>query len=116
MAVDDSESVRQMVVFTLKKMDYDLIQAKNGAEALKTLQTAPVNMLITDLDMPEMGGLELVQHVRAMPEHRHIPIIIVTTETDAGIKQKAKDVGATAWITKPFTPAQLMGVVKRVLG
>jgi two-component system chemotaxis response regulator CheY len=116
MTVDDSESIRQMAMFSLKQLKYELMQAANGVEALKGLRETPVNMLITDLDMPEMNGMELVRHVRAMPEYKNIPIIILTTESDTKIKQKAKAIGATGWITKPFTPKQLVNVVKTVMG
>ncbi|HDQ40334.1 MAG TPA: response regulator [Desulfonatronum sp.] len=92
-----------------------MVQAADGKDALQQL-SGPVDMIITDLNMPNMDGLELIRQVRAMPSFKFTPIIMLTTESQAGKKQEGKQAGATGWIVKPFKPEQLLGVVKKVLG
>jgi len=92
-----------------------VVQAADGKDALQQL-SGPVDMIITDLNMPNMDGLELIRQVRAMPSFKFTPIIMLTTESQAGKKQEGKQAGATGWIVKPFKPEQLLGVVKKVLG
>jgi two-component system chemotaxis response regulator CheY len=116
MTVDDSASVRLMVNFTLKDLGYEIIEAENGNDALKKLQTKQIHMLITDINMPEMDGISLVRKVRANPDYKFIPIILLTTESQIEKKNEGKQAGATGWIVKPFKPDQLVAVVKRVLG
>lgn len=116
MTVDDSASVRQMVSFTLKGAGYQVIEASDGKDALSKLNGSTVNMMITDLNMPNMDGIELIKSVRLDPAYKFIPIIMLTTESQAGKKQEGKAAGATGWIVKPFKPEQLLAVVKKVLG
>lgn len=116
MSVDDSTSVRQMVSFTLKSAGYNVVEAKDGLDALGKLKEGPVNMILTDLNMPNMDGIELIREVRADSSHKFIPIIMLTTESQADKKQEGKAAGATGWIVKPFKPEQLLAVVKKVLG
>ena len=116
MTADDSASVRQMVAFTLKQAGYDVIEAVDGRDALGKLEAAPVNMLITDLNMPNMDGIELIRKARAKPTLKFIPIIMLTTESQDGKKKEGKEAGATGWIVKPFKPDQLLAVVKKVMG
>ena len=116
LTVDDSASIRQMVCFTLKNAGYDVIESVDGADALKTLENNKVDMVITDLNMPNVNGLELIAAVRAKPEFKFTPIVFLTTESHAEKKQAAKSAGATAWIVKPFKPEQLLSVIKKVLG
>ena len=115
MTADDSASVRQMVSFTLKDAGYDVVEAVDGKDALDKISAKPVNMLITDLNMPHMDGIQLIKAVRAKPEYKFIPIIMLTTESQAEKKQEGKSAGATGWIVKPFKPEQLLAVVKKVL-
>lgn len=115
MTADDSTSIRQMVGFTLKQAGYDVIEAVDGQDAVNKLAGTSIHMLITDLNMPNMDGLELIKQVRAMPQFKFIPIIMLTTESQTDIKQKGKAAGATGWIVKPFKPEQLVAVVKKVL-
>ncbi|WP_029894647.1 response regulator [Desulfohalovibrio reitneri] len=114
MTVDDSASVRQMVSMTLKNAGYDVIEAGDGKQALGKLG-GPVDMIVTDLNMPNMDGIELIRQVRANPKYKFIPIVMLTTESQAGRKQEGKAAGATGWIVKPFKPDQLLGVVQKVL-
>ncbi len=114
MTVDDSASVRQMVAFTLKEAGYEIIEAEDGAEACAKLDQGP-QMIITDLNMPVMDGIELIKRVRATSGLKYIPIIMLTTESQAQRKLEGKAAGATGWIVKPFKPEQLLAVVSKVL-
>ena len=115
LTVDDSSSVRQVVAFTLRSADYTVAEASHGEEALTRLQT-PLHLVITDLNMPVMDGIELIRRVRAGGPNRYVPIIVLTTESQEVKKQEARAAGATGWIVKPFRPEQLLTVVKKVLG
>lgn len=114
MTVDDSASVRQMVSFTLKNAGYEVVEAVDGQDALSKLN-GDVNMIITDLNMPNMDGITLIRNVRGQGAYKFIPIIMLTTESQAEKKQEGKSAGATGWIVKPFKPDQLLAVVKKVL-
>ncbi len=115
LTVDDSASVRQMVKFTLSDAGYTVIEAVDGEDALAKL-SSPVNLVITDLNMPKLDGIGLIRGVRSMPACKGIPIVMLTTESQESRKQEGKAAGATGWIVKPFTPQQLLAVVKRLLG
>jgi two-component system chemotaxis response regulator CheY len=116
LCVDDSASIRQMVKLTLAGAGYQIIQASDGAEGLAKARESTVNLVVTDLNMPVMNGLGLIRELRKLSAYKGVPIIFLTTESDAGLKQEAKAAGATAWITKPFQQEQLVGVVRKVLG
>lgn len=116
LTVDDSPSMRQMVKLTLAGAGYRIVEAGNGAEGLAKAKSAPVDMVVTDLNMPVMDGLTFIRELRKLPEYRGVPIIFLTTESDAGIKQQAKAAGATGWIVKPFQQDQLVAAAKKVLG
>jgi two-component system chemotaxis response regulator CheY len=115
LTVDDSASVRQMVNFTLSDAGYAVIEAVDGKDALAKL-TTPVNLVITDLNMPNLDGIGLIRSVRANPALKGIPIVMLTTESQDSRKQEGRAAGATGWIVKPFTPQQILAVVKRLLG
>lgn len=114
MTVDDSASVRQMVSFTLRNAGYTVIEAVDGKDALSKLR-GDIHMVITDLNMPNMDGIELIRNVRKQTAYKFIPIVMLTTESQASKKQEGKSAGATGWIVKPFKPEQLLGVIKKVL-
>jgi two-component system, chemotaxis family, chemotaxis protein CheY len=117
MVVDDSASVRQMVCFTIKNCGYDVVEAKDGQDALAKMNGGnSVNMIITDLNMPNLDGIGLIRSVRRLPSHKFVPIIMLTTESQDSKKLEGKQAGATGWIIKPFKPEQLVAVVKKVLG
>lgn len=116
MTVDDSASIRQMVSFTLKQAGYQVVEAVDGKDALAKLNGSAVHMMLTDLNMPNMDGIELIRHVRASSSSKFIPIVMLTTESQVEKKQAGKEAGATGWIVKPFKPEQLLAVVKKVLG
>ncbi|GAB1410126.1 response regulator [Desulfovibrionales bacterium] len=114
MTVDDSASVRQMVSLTLKDAGYSVIEACDGADALTKL-TGQIDLIITDLNMPNMDGIELIKAVRATANYKFVPIVMLTTESQAGKKEEGKSAGATGWIVKPFKPEQLVAVAKKLL-
>ncbi len=114
MTVDDSASVRQMVSFTLKNAGYGVVEAVDGKDALGKLK-GKIDMIVTDLNMPNMDGIELIKNVRANPSYKFIPIVMLTTESQATRKQEGKSAGATGWIVKPFKPDQLLAIVQKVL-
>lgn len=116
MTVDDSASVRQMVCFTLKGAGYDVVEASDGEEALAKLAGMSVHLIISDLNMPRLNGLDLVRKVRSMPAHRFVPIIMLTTEAIGDKSAECRTAGATGWIVKPFKPGQLLAVVEKVMG
>ena len=115
MTVDDSSTIRQMLNFTLQDAGYDVIEAVDGQDACDKLKENPVSMVITDLNMPRMDGIELIREVRKDPANRFVPIIMLTTESQEKKKQEGKAAGASGWIVKPFSPEQLLAVVKMVL-
>lgn len=114
LAVDDSRTMRDMVSFTLKGAGYDVIEAEDGKAALAALNGTKVDAVITDLNMPNMNGFELIRALRAQPSYKFTPILMLTTEGDEAKKQEGKNAGATGWIVKPFNPDKLVEVVKKV--
>ncbi len=116
LTVDDSASVRQMVGFTLKEAGYDVVEAVDGKDALGKTKQLTISMVITDLNMPNMDGIELIKNLRSCASYKFTPIVMLTTESQDGKKQEGKLAGATGWIIKPFKPEQLLAVVKKVLG
>jgi len=115
MTVDDSASVRQMVGFTLRQAGYQVVEAADGRDALAKVNGQPISMVITDLNMPNMDGIELIRQLRATPQCKYVPIIMLTTESQSERKIAGKAAGATGWIVKPFTQEQLIAVVKKVI-
>ena len=115
LTVDDSTSMRQMIRFTLAQAGHTVLEAVDGCEALEKLATVTPDLVITDLNMPKMDGLELIRRVRSMPALKCIPIIMLTTESQDEKKQAGRAAGATGWIVKPFKGEQLVGVVKKVI-
>jgi two-component system chemotaxis response regulator CheY len=116
LSVDDSASIRQMVKLTLSGAGYEVVQAGDGAEGLAKAKSTACDLVVTDLNMPVMNGLGLIRELRKLPAYKGVPIIFLTTESDAAMKLEAKAAGATGWITKPFQQEQLVAVVKKVLG
>ncbi len=111
--VDDSASMRQLITFALKDAGYDVLAAVDGKDALGKLNGSKVDMVVTDLNMPNMNGLELVKALRASPTNKFTPVVMLTTESQDSKKQEGKSAGASGWIVKPFTPEVLIGVIKK---
>ncbi len=113
--VDDSESIREVVSFTLENEGYNVLIAIDGTDAIRFLNGQNIDLIITDLHMPEMDGITLIKEVRKMPDYQRVPILFLTTESQAAKKMEAKDAGATGWIIKPFVPAKLIAALSKVL-
>ena len=116
--VDDHELVREGLrrVLDPASRGWSVQEAGSGEEALQQLGDHTFDMVITDLNMPNMDGIGLIKALRALPECKFIPIVMLTTESQAEKKMEGKEAGATGWIVKPFKPEQLIAVVKKVLG
>lgn len=112
--VDDSPTMRQMVGDTLRGAGFAVLEGVNGADALVKVTGRTVQLVITDFNMPVMGGIALIEKLRAKPEFRFVPILVLTTETEMARKEQGKAAGATGWVTKPFDPGRLIQVVKRL--
>jgi two-component system chemotaxis response regulator CheY len=116
LAVDDSASMRQMVTFTLKGAGYDVQEACDGSEALDIAKTKKFDLVLSDVNMPIMDGIQLVTELRKLAEYKFVPILMLTTESSGDTKMAGKKAGATGWIVKPFNPEQLLNTIKKVLG
>lgn len=115
MIVDDSTMIRQMVSFTLREAGFDVVEAGNGQEALQKLEGQKLDLIVTDLNMPVMDGITFIRNARGVPASKYLPILMLTTESQAEKKMQGKAAGATGWIVKPFDPAKLLNVIAKVL-
>ncbi len=115
LVVDDSPTMRQMVSDTLRRAGFAVLEGSNGEDALRRVAGATVQLVITDFNMPVMGGIALIERLRARPEFRFTPILVLTTECEEKRKQEGRKAGATGWVVKPFDPARLIQVVKRLV-
>jgi len=113
--VDDSPSMRQMVNFTLAEDGYQVVEAEEGNSALAKASAA-TKLVITDINMPGMNGIELIKALRAGASTKFVPIVVLTTESEEGMKAQGKAAGATGWLVKPFTPEKLLETVKKIVG
>lgn len=116
LAVDDSASLRQMVAFTLKSAGFEVIEAVDGHDGLTKAQDSRADLVLTDVNMPGMDGIEFVRSLRALEHYRFTPMLMLTTESGLEKKQAGKEAGATGWLVKPFDPDKLLATVRRVLG
>jgi len=115
LAVDDSASMRQMVSFTLKGAGHEVVEASDGVEALNFAQGESVDLVISDVNMPNMDGISLIRELRKLIPYKYTPMLMLTTESSGDKKMEGKSAGATGWIVKPFNPDQLLSTVKKVL-
>lgn len=111
--VDDSAAIRQLVSLALKGAGYEVMEAVHGKDALRKLGNGTVDMMLTDLNMPEMDGIEFIKTVRSTAALKFTPIVMLTTEAQEARKQEGKQAGASGWIVKPFKPSDLVGIVKK---
>ena len=114
LAVDDSASMRQMVSFTLKNAGFNVVEAVDGQDALEKSGTRDFDLVLTDQNMPRMDGISLTKKLRDNPKFKTTPILILTTESSDQMKQAGRTAGATGWLVKPFDPAKLIEVMKKV--
>ncbi|MCF7937219.1 MAG: response regulator [Spirochaetales bacterium] len=112
---DDSVSMRQMLKIILTKAGYEFVEANDGQEALK-LFSDEFMLVITDLNMPNMNGIELIRSIRNGNVNSSVPIVMVTTESEESMKMEGRKAGATAWIVKPFNEEKLLAVIKKISG
>jgi two-component system, chemotaxis family, chemotaxis protein CheY len=115
LVVDDSTSMRQMVSYTLTQAGFTVLEGGNGQEGLDKLAGQKVALIITDLNMPVMDGLEFIRQVRAKPLYKFTPVLMLTTESTDSKKQAGKAAGATGWLVKPFNPQNLLQVIAKVV-
>jgi len=115
LVVDDSASLRQVVVIALKGAGYDVLEAGDGKEGLAKLDGKKINLIVSDVNMPNMDGLEMVQEVKKMAAYKFTPIIMLTTEAGADMKEKGKAAGVKAWVVKPFKPDQMLDAVSKLI-
>lgn len=115
MIVDDSASLRQVVKITLTGAGYDVVEAADGRDALAKLNGQRLHLIISDVNMPNMDGIELVKQVKQHPSYKFTPIIMLTTESSDGRKQQGQAAGAKAWMVKPFQPDQLLMAVSKLI-
>ncbi len=115
MTVDDAKTMRSMIQTILENEGYTVITAEDGLDALKKLKTSQVDMAIVDFHMPNMNGTALLRELRQVPEYKNMPTLMLTTESSQFKKDKAKELGANGWLTKPFDPATLVNAVKALL-
>jgi len=113
--VDDSVSIRMLVKMILEEAGYQIIMSEDGKDALSLLDGRTIDLVITDLHMPRMNGLELIKEIRKHQNYRFVPILFLTTETKPELKQEAKVAGATGWITKPFDRDKFLHIIKKVI-
>lgn len=116
LVVDDSSSIRQSVSFVLEENGYAVKTADDGSRGLDALGQGNIDLVITDVNMPEMNGIDMVKQMKTMDEYRFTPVLILTTESQQSIIEEGKAAGASGWMVKPFTNEKLISTVKKVLG
>lgn len=114
LTIDDSRTMRDMLMLALSNAGYRVVQAVDGVHGLEVLGAAAPDVIITDINMPRMDGFGVIESVRKDDRHRATPILVLTTESDAAKKERARAAGATGWIVKPFNPEKLVSAIRRV--
>ena len=115
LVVDDSASFRQVVALTLKGAGYEVVEGTDGRDALTKLDGRKIHLIISDVNMPNMDGLAFLKQVKAHPNYKFTPVIMLTTEGQEAKKQEGRAAGARAWITKPFMPPQVLDAVAKLV-
>jgi len=114
LTVDDSRTMRDMLHLALSEAGFRVVQAVDGMDGLEALDAAQADVIITDINMPRLDGFGFIEGVRKNDKHRGTPILVLTTESDAAKKMRAREAGATGWIVKPFNPEKLIDAIRRV--
>lgn len=115
MIIDDSATLRQVVAVTLKKAGYDVIEASDGKDALNKLTGQKINLIICDVNMPNMDGITFLKELKNKPNYKFTPVIMLTTESQEAKKQEGKAAGAKAWVVKPFKPEQMLAAIEKLI-
>ena len=116
MVVDDAKSMRGLISMTLQSAGYDVIEACDGRDALVKIDGQKVNMVISDLNMPNMNGIDLIKNLKQNPKYKFLPIVMLTTESEDAKKKEGQAAGAKAWMVKPFKPDTVLKVVGKIIG
>ena len=116
LTVDDSASIRLTTRVTLSNAGYTVTEAVDGLDGLNKLKEGEYDLVVTDLNMPNMDGLTMIRELRKLPTQMGVPVIFLTTESDGELRAQAKAAGATGWLTKPFDPENLVKIARKVLG
>lgn len=116
LAVDDSISIRKSISFVLTQEGYEVVEAVDGVDGLAKAKEDKFNLVITDINMPNMDGIEMIKQIRQTDGYKFTPIIALTTENQDSKMQEGKAAGATGWIVKPFTSEKLLAIVKKIIG
>jgi len=113
LAVDDSPSMRDMIEYTISSAGYDVVSAADGVDALEKMRAHVVDLVITDVNMPNLNGIGLVREIRSRQQYKSLPVLLLTTESGAEMKDMGRSAGATGWIVKPFDPETLISLIRR---
>lgn len=116
LVADDSTTMRMIVKSVLSDAGWQVLAASNGKEALDLAQTSPVDLVVSDWNMPVMGGRDLIEGLRRQPQYEHVPVLVLTTEEDAISKSAARDLGVNGWLNKPLDPEVLVELAAELLG
>lgn len=113
--VDDSASVRQVVGITLRGAGYEVLEGRDGVDGLSKLSGQKIHLIVSDVNMPNMDGISFLKEVKALPNYRFTPVIMLTTETADEKKREGQAAGAKAWVSKPFKPEVLLNAVQKLI-
>jgi two-component system chemotaxis response regulator CheY len=116
LVVDDSSAIRKSVTFILDQAGYSVVAAEDGVDALSKVDGASFDLIVTDVNMPNLDGIGLTRKLREQPAYKYTPIVVLTTESQGSKMEEGKAAGATGWIVKPFDAEKLLSVVKRLVG
>jgi len=114
LTIDDSRTIRDMLNMTLSEAGYEVLQAVDGQDGIDVFGKERVDVVITDINMPKMDGYEVIRHIRGKPEHKSMPVLVLTTESEAANRNIAREAGATGWLVKPFDPERLIATINKV--
>ena len=114
LTIDDSRTIRDMLNMTLSEAGYEVLQAVDGQDGIDVFGKERVDVVITDINMPKMDGYEVIRHILGKPEHKSMPVLVLTTESEAAKRNIAREAGATGWLVKPFDPERLIATINKV--
>jgi two-component system chemotaxis response regulator CheY len=115
LTIDDSKTIRDMLRLTLVDAGFEVLQAVDGQDGIEVLAKEPVDLVITDINMPKMDGYGVVRHMRENPAHKGTPVLVLTTESETEKRNIAREAGATGWMVKPFDPDRLIATINKVV-